>query len=199
MRQEEIQKIIENAIENKTEYYWAYVLVTLLLTLVATYTVQYFMERGKNYATKKDIASITEKIEEVKAKIQNQQEVEKQKRQLKYNALLQSLTLMDVILSHILIPSEGQKIKKQHASIEEARKCHSNLILTCENTDILEMFSLIIFGPKDPNAEITPPTDLLNNYRNLVRKELGFGTEISLDRDRAWFGHVNFEEENMNS
>lgn len=199
MSPEEIQKIVEKAIENKTEYYWVYVLLALLLTLFATYILQYLMERGKNYATKKDIASITEKIEEVKAKIQNQQEVEKQKRQLKYDALLQSLTLMDANLSHILIPNAGQKIKKQYASTEEARKCHSSLILTCENTDILEMFSLIMFGHKDPNAEKIAPTDLLNNYRNLVRKELGFGTEIPLDRDRAWFGHGNFEEENTNA
>lgn len=194
MKPEEIQKIIENAIENKTEYYWLYVLLALLFTLITTYVVQFLIEKGKNYATKQDIANITQKIEEVKAKIQNQQEVEKQKRQLKYDALLQSLTLMDANLSHILIPGEGQKIKKQHATTEEARKCHSSLILTCENTDILEMFSLIMFGPKDPNAEKAPPTDLLNAYRNLVRKELGFGTEIPLDRDRAWFGYGNFEE-----
>lgn len=198
MNPEEVQEVIEKIIDNKTEYYWLFVLLAVLLTFITTYCVQFLIEKGKNYATKQDIANITQQIEEVKAKIQNQQEVEKQKRQLKYDALLQSLTLMDANLSHILIPDEGQKIKKQHASTEEARKCHSSLILTCENTDILEMFSLIMFGSKDSNTERTPPTDLLNAYRNLVRKELGFGTEIPLDRDRAWFGYGNFEE-NMNA
>jgi hypothetical protein len=199
MNPEEIKKIIETAIDNKIEYYWVYLIVSVLLSLVTVFLFQYLKDKGKNYATKQDIADITRKIEDVRAEIQNQQEIEKQKRQLKYDALLQSLTLMDANLSHLLVPNEGQKIKKQHASTEEARKCHSSLILTCENTDILEMFSLIMFGPKDPNAEKTPPTDLLNNYRNLVRKELGFGTEIPLDRDRAWFGYGNFEQENTNA
>ncbi len=199
MNPEEVKKIIETVIDNKMEYYWVYLLASVFLSLSTVFLFQYLKDKGKNYATKQDIADITRKIEDVKAEIQNQQEVEKQKRQLKYDALLQSLTLMDAVLSHLLIPAEDQKIKKQYASTEEARKCHSSLILTCENTDILEMFSLIMFGPKDPNAEETPITDLLNKYRNLVRKELGFGTEIPLDRDRAWFGYGNFENKNTNA
>lgn len=35
-----------------------------------------------------------------------------------------------------------------------------------------------------------PPTDQLNELRNLIRKELGFGSEINLDRERAWFGQI---------
>jgi len=199
MNPEEIKKIIETVIDDKIGYYWVYLILSVILSLLTVFVFQYLKEKGRNYATKKDIKDITRKIEDVKAEIQNQQEVEKQKRQLKYDALLQSLTLMDAHLSHLLIPMEGQKIKKQFATVEEARKCHSSLILTCENTEILEMFSLIMFGPKDPNTEKEPPTDLLNRYRNLVRKELGFGTEIPLDRDRAWFGYANFEKENTNA
>ncbi|MCV9927026.1 hypothetical protein OIU83_05160 [Flavobacterium sp. LS1R49] len=199
MTPEEIEKILRKVIENETEYYWFYILLAILFCLTTTSLIQFLMEKGKNYATKQDITNITQKIEDVKAKIQNQQEVEKQKRQLKYDAILLSLTIMDANLSHILIPSEGQKIKKQYASTEDARKCHNNLILTCENVEILEMFSLIMFGPKDQNAQKTPATDLLNSYRNLVRKELGFGTEIPLDRDRAWFGYGNFEKKDTNT
>ena len=199
MNPEEIKKIIETVIDNKTEYYWMYLLISVILSLITVFLVQYLKDKGKNYATKQDIAGITRKIEDVKAEIQNQQDVEKQKRQLKYDAILKSLTLMDAHLSHILIPGEGQKVKKQHATTEEARKCHSSLILTCETTEILELFSLIMFGPKDPKAEKKPLTDLLNNYRNLVRKELGFGAEIPLDRDLAWFAYGNFEKGNTNT
>ena len=52
-----------------------------------------------------------------------------------------------------------------------------------------------MFGFKDTNIESIPPTDLLNNFRNLIRKELGFGEDIILDRDRAWFGKVICEPE----
>jgi hypothetical protein len=199
MTPEKIKAIIENVLNDKFEYYWIYLLLAVLISLGSVFIMHYLKDKGKNYATKQDIASITRKIEDVKAEIQNQQEVEKQKRQLKFDALLKSLILMDAHLSQVLIPGEGQKIKKQFASTEEARKCHSNLILTCENTEILEMFSIIMFGQNVPDSEKEPLTDLLNKYRNLVRKELDFGTEIPLDRDRAWFGYGNFEEENTNT
>ena len=199
MNPEEIKKIIENVIDNKLEYYWLYLLLSVILSLGTVFIFQYLKDKGKNYATKQDIANITRKIEDVKAEVQNQQDVEKQKRQLKYDAILQSLTLMDAHLSHLLIPNEGQKIKIQHATTEEARKCHSSLILTCETTEILELFSKIMFGQNVPKAEEIPATDLLNSYRNLVRKELGFGKEIPLDRDKAWFGYGNFENENTNA
>ena len=199
MNPEEIKKIIETVIDNKLEYYWMYLLLSVILSLGTVFLFQYLKDKGKNYATKQDIADITRKIEDVKAEIQNQQVVEKQKRQLKYDAILKSLTLMDAHLSHLLIPSEGGKIKKQYATTEEARKCHSSLILTCETTEILELFSLIMFGQNVPKAEEIAPTDLLNSYRNLVRKELGFGEKIPLDRYKAWFGYGNFENKNTNA
>ena len=116
------------------------------------------------------------------------------KRELKYKALLRSLNLIDAYFSHILIPPQGGQIIKQYGTTEEARTCHNNLILTCEDTKILELFSEIKFGPKVNNSKTIPPTDLLNQYRNLVRKELGFGSDLVLDRDRAWFGKVSFEK-----
>ena len=199
MNPEDIKKIIENVIDSKLENYWLYLLLSVILSLVTVFLFQYLKDKGKNYATKQDIANITRKIEDVKAEVQNQQDVEKQKRQLKYDAILKSLTLMDAHLSHLLIPNEGQKIKIQHATTEEARKCHSSLILTCETTEILELFSKIMFGQNVPKEEEIPATDLLNSYRNLVRKELGFGNEIPLDREKAWFGYGNFENENTNA
>jgi len=199
MNPEQLQKLIETAIENKIEYYWVYPLFYVLSALITTFLFQYLKDKGKNYATKQDIAEITRKVEEVKAGIQNQQDVEKQKRQLKYDALLNALTLIDAHLSQALIPSQGQKIKKQYATTEETRKCHSDLILTCENAEILEMFSLIMFGPKEKDQEEKPLTELLNTFRNLVRKELGFGNEIPLDRDRAWFGYSGLERDNTNT
>ncbi len=82
-------------------------------------------------------------------------------------------------------------------STEDVRKCHSGLLLTCENTEMLELFSLIIFGPKtlDIDKNKVPETVLLNRFRNLARKELGFGNEISFDEDRAWFGFALSDEE----
>jgi len=57
------------------------------------------------------------------------------------------------------------------------------------------LFGEIMFGPAPGSASPKPPTDLLNELRNLIRHELGFGHDLELDRERAWFGKVNFEKE----
>ena len=136
MKPEEIKKLIETTIQNELEYYWVYILISALLAVFAAFFIEYFKNRGKNLATKKDIKDITHKIESVKSEIQKQQEIEKQKRQLKYDALLNALIIIDAHLSHFLKASEGQRISKQYASTEDVRKCHNNLILTCENTEL---------------------------------------------------------------
>lgn len=74
----------------------------------------YNQEKGKNLAT----TSITEQIEEVKAEIEVQKDISKQKRDLKYNALLKSLNLIDAYLSNFILDSS---IKKQYATAEETR------------------------------------------------------------------------------
>lgn len=195
MTPDEIKKLIETTIQDSTKTYWIYIVISIAFTIIIVYGIEYFKTKGQNLATKQDIEIITTKIEQVKADIQNNQAIEQQKRELKYNALLNSLNLIDAHLSHFLLPTGQQKITKQYASTEEVRKCHNNLILSCENTEILDLFSRIMFGPKGLETDTVPPTTLLNKYRNMVRKELGFGSEIQLDEERAWVGHVNFEKE----
>lgn len=194
MTPEEIKAIIEKTLNGATKYYWIYLILALIFGILISIGVEYFKTKGQNLATKQDIATITNKVEQIKAEIQKGQEIDKQKRELKYKAILTSLNLIDAHLSHTLIPPEGQQITKQYATTEEARTCHNNLILTCEDTKVVELFGLIMFGPKDQSQPKTPPTDLLNQYRNLVRKELGFGSDLELNRDRAWFGKAIFEK-----
>lgn len=195
MTPDEIKNIIETTIHDSTKTYWIYLVISIPLTIIVVYGIEYFKTKGQNLATKQDVEIITAKIGQVKADIQNNQEIEKQKRELKYNALLNSLNLIDAHLSHHS-PANGQlKITKQYASAEEARNCHNNLILSCDNTETLDLFSRIMFGPKESERDTIPPTTLLNRYRNMVRKELGFGSEIQLDEKRAWVAKVIFEKD----
>ena len=165
--------------------------LTLLAVLAGTllirnYLPSYAGEKGRNLATKQDIEEITRKIEAVKAEIQRNQLIEQAKRDLKYQACLEALGVIDGVFSHSL---DDPRIIPQASDTARARECHNKLILSCDDVGIVRTFSEIMFGPK-PGTQKTPPTDLLNQFRNLVRKELGFGQEVSLDRDRAWIGAV---------
>ncbi len=186
MTPEQIKELIEKTINGSFKHYWLFLALSVIVGILAALFTSYIKQKGQNLATKQDIAIITLKVEEVKANVQKGQEVEKLKRELKYKSLLSSLSIIDAYLSHVIVPPAGGQIKKQNATTEDVRICHNNLILTCENTEVVKLFSTIMFN-LEPQ---TPLTDLLNRYRNLVRNELGFGNNLELDRERAWFGHV---------
>lgn len=147
----------------------------------------YATEKGKNWATKEDIEEITRKVEGVKSDLGRANSIEGQKRKLKYEACLEALSVIDAHFSQLF---KEPKPTPQAVSTERARKAHTKLILSCENIQIVEKFSEIYFGPR-PGQPQRAPTDLLNEFRNLVRKELGFGAnDLPFDRERAWIGRA---------
>lgn len=155
-----------------------------------SYFPKYMEEKAKNLASKEDIAEITREVEDVKAEIAKQTKIDELKYKLKYEACMGALSIIDAHFSHTLTPPEGGEIVKQFASTEEARTCHSKLVLTCESPDLISKFNEIIFGSNDTTA----PTDLLNEFRNLVRDELGFGGYVEIDREKSWFVKSGCEE-----
>jgi hypothetical protein len=150
---------------------------------------RYVKENAKNFATKQDVDEITRKVESVKAEISPEQPISDAKYKLKHQACIEALALIDALFSHKMQHAEGRPITKQCMPTEQARQCHSKLILACENPDILKKFSEIIFEIQEETLS-KPPADHLNEFRNLIRKELGAGEELVLDAERAWIGNV---------
>lgn len=176
---------------NKKNLKYIFNIIMLIIGALIGFLSAYFSEKGKNLATKQDIATITKKIEKIKSQYAFNQMVESEKRKLKHMALLESLRMVDAFYSHILTENDQKNPTKQYATIEEVRDCHNNLILSVDNPDIIKMFLKIMF-PND--NDLIPPTDRLNDYRNMIRKELGYGKEINLNRDNAWFGTIGFDK-----
>lgn len=160
--------------------------VMSLMVLLRKGLPAYVSEKGKNLATREDIEEITRKIESVRGDISRVNAVEEQKRKLKYEACLEALAVIDAHFSQLFA---AKSPTPQPISAVKAREAHSKLILSCNNVSIVEKFSEIYFGLRADESP-RPPTDLLNEFRNLVRKELGFGSELSLDRERAWIGRA---------
>ena len=148
---------------------------------------RYIEKKAENLATKEDIEEITRKIESVRAQIGREQAVLDAKYKLKHQACLDALALIDSYYSVNLLSPDGKQPIREGKSTSEARRCHSELILACENPAIVDKFLEIFFSNKNEAGFVRPPTDLLNEFRNLVRAELGFGAPLKLDRDFAWF------------
>jgi len=167
--------------------------LALASILFKSYFPKYLEEKGKNLATKEDVEEITRKVESVKAEIEENKLVFQRKYQLKHEACLDALSLIDAHLSHALQAAKDGDIIKQYATTEHARTVHNKLILSCEDNSILNKYEEIMFGGASAGKQQTPPTDLLNEFRNLIRKELGYGRDLELNREKAWFGKVGFE------
>ncbi|MBK8683901.1 MAG: hypothetical protein IPN26_02360 [Bacteroidetes bacterium] len=191
MEIQEVKNHFEALFKEKTKYYWIYIVLSALIGGVGGYLSSYASQKGENWATKQDIEEITRKIEEVKKNTELAQSLEIEKRKLKYEAILSALNLIDAHFSHVLTENNPKLPVKQYSTTVEARKCHNNLILSIDNPKIIEVF-LEIFFPDE--SDKTPPTDKLNEFRNLVRAELGYGNPLQLNREKAWFGRAGFEK-----
>jgi hypothetical protein len=190
MTSEELKAVLTAVLDNSAGMTVWQIFALVTAAAMAAFFGAYLSEKAKSVATKEGIAEITSKIENVKRSVDAIRTVDVTKYQLKYEACLEALRIIDAHLSHSLVPPPGGKIAKQYASTEEARNCHSRLVVACESTDLIEQFSRIMFKARTEGEAKVPATDRLNTFRNLVRKELGFGSPLNLDVEIAWIGHV---------
>lgn len=145
----------------------------------------YASEKGKNLATKEDISDITHLIESTKISLQQRDRYEAKRYELKYQACLKALSIVDAQISHLIkSDNDGRptNVDKQYATAEEIRTCHNELILSLDNPSIVSIFIAILTG-SSKNAI----TDL-DMLRSLVRAELGFPGTPHKDGERAWIG-----------
>jgi hypothetical protein len=132
-----------------------------------------------------------ERLEEFKQVIRNQDRIEDTKWKIKHDACLEALELIDVYLSQNLLDlGTGNTPTLQKMDIAHARRCHSKLIITCSDTSLIDAFTEICFKNMTSSGFKKPPTDLLNIFRNKIRHELGFGNEVQLDPQTAWFSSI---------
>ncbi|MGL5914362.1 MAG: hypothetical protein ACRCZB_09375 [Bacteroidales bacterium] len=197
MTANEIKEIIEIRLYDASAMSWVYSIMILVLVLAITYCMQALMLKKQRISMQESIAELGQELDSLKETLENIQTVEQQKRALKYDALLNSLNLIDAHLSHTLSLVEKQRIDKQYASTEEARTCYNNLTLSCDNMEILKFFSTIMF---DAQSRKTPEqqTALLSKYRKMVRKELGFNTGNWDEDEKVWIRYVLSEQNKTN-
>ena len=185
MTPEEIKQIVESAIQEGLGFIWWHYLLAAVLVCASFFLGAYLKRKDQDLATRENIEELTSLVESIKKDIRSNEAIAQAKRQMKHDACLEALSVIDAFFSHFF---KEPKPTPQPADSSKAREVHSKLILACDNSRIVELYTEILCGPI--GGERVPPTDQLNELRNLVRKELGFGSDVNLDRDRAWFGQI---------
>lgn len=110
--------------------------------------------------------------------------------QTKRVTVIKSLNFIDNYLSCLYFDSGIMAVRDPEITTEsltlEARKIYNELSNTCEDENVPQLFSSILFD-KNPNV-----LEDYNKYRNICRKEIGL-KEIALDNDKIFFSQVSTE------
>ena len=187
MTPEEIKAVVDAAVKDSAGMSYLQVALLIMLTAIASFFGAYLKEKAKSTVTKSDIEKITRKIEEVKKELEQRDRIASKKYELKYNACLHMLGILDAHLSHVMTKDNAGKtieVDRQHTTPEEARKCHSDLLLTIDNQAIAEIFLKMMDG-RSENLIMD-----LDKIRKLVREELGFGSDFRSDEENTWLAVI---------
>ena len=66
MTPEQLQQYVDTALKQRDQFNLVFYPLTIVLSIGGAWLISYFREKGKNLATKEDIAEITRKQEEIK-------------------------------------------------------------------------------------------------------------------------------------
>lgn len=109
--------------------------------------------------------------------------------EIKRSACLEALQVADAALANLEWHG-GMPVEHQPLSIEKARDCYNKLALVCDGQEVLQAYLrvLAVRSPGEPVVTIT--ADAINDLRNAMRKELGFGKGIQLPAEKAWIASL---------
>ena len=81
-------------------------------------------------------------------------------------------------------------IERQRVDICKARDALNNLVLTCDDADVVKA-CLQALGLREPGEPQRPvAADAIHDLRLAIGKELGFGSEYVVDRRYAWIAKL---------
>ncbi len=160
------------------------------------------------------IISRESELAKLESDLRKYEEIDRKRYQTKFEACSDALKLIDSWLSYVFQRSVVPSPKIQKGTTEDLRDCHNRLILSIEDTRILDLFIWIFHLPEEVRDEENKlddfknfksedqrlyyqtleeqlerkpsVTDLLNEFRNLVREELAFGEPLRLNEELAW-------------
>jgi hypothetical protein len=132
------------------------------------------------------------RMAEFRSELGNTERIRDNRWDLKRQTCLDALTLVDAVFSNIAWQQGDTEISvvKQPVDTVKARDVMNRLALVCESETLLEEF-VATLGLREPNEPISALTaDKINAFRNAMRRELGFGTELKLDSAKAFIARL---------
>jgi hypothetical protein len=130
-------------------------------------------------------------LEQLKARIAIEQHTSQARWEIKRNACLNAMRIIDAHWSNLDwsgIDSKDRPIvdgsieKQPEPSIEDVRQCYNELVVSCGDNAVPKLYKHCLLEKVSGDDAI--------DLRNAVRTELGFGIGIDFDRSRAFIGTI---------
>ncbi len=129
-------------------------------------------------------SDLNKEIELFKREIREEEQQKLDKWKLKQQACYEALELADNLLSNYDWDNiDSNQFVKGDVDTKHGRSVYNKLATTCDSSDILELLKQII---KVENIDL----GIVVDFRNEVRKELGFGEIIDTDKKTSFFGRL---------
>lgn len=138
MTPEEIKQIVEAAVKQELGFIWWHYLLAAIAVCISFFVGSYLKRKGQDLATRENVEKLTTLVESVKQEIRNSESIAQAKRQMKHDACLEALSVIDAFFSHFFT---RPKPTPQVADSAKAREVHSKLILACDNPKIIEIYT----------------------------------------------------------
>ena len=130
--------------------------------------------------------SIDKDLETYKSQIKELESKNLDKWEIKREACLKALNLADSALSNMDWDGNvNNGIVKSEIDTIAVRECYNQLACSCDLPGTLTEFKRVL-GLLGPTRG-----DVIVDFRNAIRKELNFGNEIDLDREKAFIGRIH--------
>ncbi len=133
--------------------------------------------------------TIDKDIESYKSQIKELESRNLDKWDIKRKACLNALNLADSALSNM---EWGDDLKKGTVKSDidtiEVRNCYNQLACSCDLPETLNEFKRAL------GILVPVSGDVIVDFRNTIRRELDFGKEIDLDRERAFILRIHGDD-----
>ena len=130
----------------------------------------------------------------IKSVIEKKQLVQQAAFELKRSACLDALAVVDASFSQREWKHQSEKaleVTKQTLNVESARAAFNHLALTCSDPSVIDLYVKAL-GLRSPDMSVQKTSgDTIVDLRNAMRKELGFGKKLELDRQLAWIATLD--------
>jgi hypothetical protein len=141
-------------------------------------------------------ADLARALESIRSDLAERQRLNRERWDLKREACLAALSVVDKVLTHIpwedrTKPGAQLRVARLRVDPSEARDAMNRLILACDDPTVVHLF-LKCIGLQDSGeaADAIDPAEV-QDLRNSIRRELGFGTDLQLNPNLSWIISVH--------